>query len=476
MMKSKFVETLSHSKNYLIAEMATAGLAIITIPIFTRLFTPEEYGLVAVFRAYVVIFVPILSINAFTSISRYYYEKSDDFDEFLGSTMILTGSAISINLVLLIVFYDKLVDLFNVPHIIPILITVNAINLILSSMYMQILIPQKRSKEVAVIRIISAYLAVTLSIILVFNIDENKYMGQIYGIIIVGFGFSVYYFYKILQIAKLKLVKKHTKYITGYSLPLLPYALSGVILAIFDRIMINNIEGSGSAGLYSLAYNIALILIMVVTATNSAVGPEFFDLMDSNNNDRLDLLIRRIQSVISIAGLTIMFFADEIITILAEESYHEAVDVIPIVIIGIIFYSMFAVYGRYIGYSKKTIYSSVTILIAGISNIVLNSLFIPKYGYIAAAYTTLVSYLILFLITWFVVKFQLNLNPTALWIILKPTILLLILFLVYLLMLNFTNFYILRFIIKILLLAIFSLSLFMKDIKILIEQNSTTIS
>ena len=85
-----------------------------------------------------------------------------------------------------------------------------------------------------------------------------------------------------------------------------------------------------------------------------------------------------------------------------------------------------------------------SILIDGTINIILNAMFVSGYGYIAAAYTTLISFFILFIITWFVVNFRLKLNPTALWIIFKPTILLVVSFGFYLLMLNFVIIYVLR--------------------------------
>ena len=86
---SDFYETLKHSKNYFSANLATKAIAFISIPIFTRLLTQADYGIIAVFTAYVGILTVILSFNSHYAVSRYYYEKKDDFDEFLGTTIIL---------------------------------------------------------------------------------------------------------------------------------------------------------------------------------------------------------------------------------------------------------------------------------------------------------------------------------------------------------------------------------------------------
>ena len=73
---SDIYDTLKHAKNYFSADVATKAIGFISIPIFTRLFTQEDYGIVAVFSSYVGIMTVILSLNSYTAVSRYYYEKT----------------------------------------------------------------------------------------------------------------------------------------------------------------------------------------------------------------------------------------------------------------------------------------------------------------------------------------------------------------------------------------------------------------
>ncbi len=67
-------ETLKHSKNYLSANVANKAIIFISIPIFTRLFSEADYGIVATFTAFVGIMTVVLSLNASSAINRYYYE------------------------------------------------------------------------------------------------------------------------------------------------------------------------------------------------------------------------------------------------------------------------------------------------------------------------------------------------------------------------------------------------------------------
>ena len=168
-------------------------------------------------------------------------------------------------------------------------------------------------------------------------------------------------------------------------------------------------------------------------------------------------------------ALGLILFAREIVIILADEKFHSALSVVPIVVIGYVFYGMYIVYGMYTGYKKKTIFTSIITVTAGISNIILNAIFLPKYGYIAAAYTTVVSYFIMFLLALLVDKVVLKQRITPLWMIWKPTLIMFgfIAFAYYLNTLSLGT--ILFFSLKLVLLALFIIIVFYKEIGKLIH-------
>ncbi len=466
--KSDIFETIKHSQNYFLAQIVTTGLAFISIPIFTRLFTQEDYGVVAVFNAYIAIAIIILSANSFTSVGRYYFEKESDFNEFLGTTLILTSIIFSISMVLFLLFYSQIASLMKLPDLVPILIIPASIFIIANSIYFQIIQPQRRSLESAVISILQGSFSLVLAIILVLLLKENRYLGKMWATLLVGFIFSLYYLVQIIRYSKLSFKKNHVYYILTYSIPLIPYALSGTILAYFDRIMINDAIGAAPAGIYSLGYNIAMLLAMVISATQTALMPDFFDFLNTKQFQRLDALVNKVFSIITLAALGLILFSKEIVLIMADVKFHEGLVVVPIVVVGYVFFGMFTVYIRYIDYMKKTYYSSLIMILSGIVNIVLNFTLIPQFGYIAAAYSTVVSYFLLFLMTWIVSKFILKQKLTPLWKIWKPTTLLFIYFsFYYLLSLVITDFFFQIFV-KLIVLTIFFVTVFHREIKLLL--------
>jgi len=444
-------------------------MAFISIPIFTRLLTQADYGILAIFSAYVGIFTIILSLNSYTSVGRYYFEKKNDFGEFVGTTLIFVGLIFSLTVPIYVLFYEQIANLIQLPGLLPIYLVFVCLFTVIYSMYYQIIAAQKKSKEAATISILRGYIGFGIAVLFVYLLKKNRYLGQIWATLLIGLIFSVYFIIKISKYIKLKFKIKHFKYIVNYSFPLIPYALSGIILAQFDRIMINNIIDTASAGLYSLGNNIGMLLLMVIGATQTALMPDFFKFLDNKEYNRLDFLVKKIFSIVAISALGLVLFAQAIGIILADKKFHAGLQVVPIVVVGYVFYEMFTIYGRYIGYKKRTIYGTIIALTAGISNIVLNAIFIPMYGYIAAAYTTVASYSIMFLLTWIVAKFVLKQRITPLWMIWKPT-LIMFGFIAFACFLNTLGLNAILFIfIKLILLALFSFIIFHKEIRTILH-------
>lgn len=466
---SDIFETLRHSKNYFFANVATNALGFISIPIFTRLFTQEDYGIIAVFASYVGIMTVILSLNSYTAIDRYYYEKTDDFGEFIGTSFIFVGLILCVSVIVYVLFYQQINSLIKLPGLLPIYLLFACLFAIIRSIYAQILVPQKKSKEFAIINVLNGYIGFAIAILFVYLLKENRYLGRIWATLLIGFIFSIYYIKEISKYLKFNFKIGHIKYIANYSIPLIPHALSSIILAQFDRIMINNIINTASAGLYSLAYNVGMLMLLFIYSITPALLPDFFKLVDNKEYNRLDVLFEKIFLIVTTVALGLILFAREIVIILADEKFHSALSVVPIVVIGYVFYGMYIVYGMYAGYKKKTIFTSIITLTGGISNIILNAIFLPKYGYIAAAYTTVICYFIMFLLALLVDKVVLKQRITPLWLIWKPTLIMFgfITLTYYLNALSLGT--ILFFSLKVVLLGLFSGIVFYKEIAKLIH-------
>lgn len=457
---NSFFEMLMHSKNYFIGMIATKAMAFISIPVMTRILTPEEYGIVNVFNSYVLVLSVVFTLNSFVALGRYYFEGKDDLNEFFG-TLIIFNSVTLFGIFFLIKFSSSWLSSFlRIPIETLIFIIPFVFFYIFSSWYEQLYIPLKKSKQIAFRSSLEAYLVFFISIGIIFLLKEKKYLGPIYSKCAIGVAFLIYYIKVLKKFIKITFKLDAIKYSLHYALPLLPYSLSGIILAQFDRIMVGKYSGSENAGLYSFAYNIGMLLTIVIASLNKAWMPDFYELMNKKDQDTINKNIRRMFKVILICALFLILFAREIGIVLASEKFHSSLHIIPIIVIGYVFYAIVPFFLWNIEYYKKNIYTSIITIISSIVNIVLNAIFIPKFGYVAAAYTTVFSYLLLALLGWLVSILILKVKTVSLlFFVIQLLLFSFFVFIYYLIDLSQIN-YLLKIIFKLFWGAMFSLFLF----------------
>ncbi|WP_459997235.1 oligosaccharide flippase family protein, partial [Marinitoga arctica] len=130
--------------------------------------------------------------------------------------------------------------------------------------------------------LINALLNVVLSIWLLLIIENNKYIGRIYGDLLSKLILSSILFLIIVIKGKKLLWPKAWKYSLLIGVPLILHNLSGIVLTQFDRLAIQKIIGAEKVGLYSYAYTLGMIPLIILGATNLAWVPWFYDRMYEN--------------------------------------------------------------------------------------------------------------------------------------------------------------------------------------------------
>jgi len=73
------IEFIIHSKNYLSAEILVMAFGLATVPIFTRLMVPSEYGILSIFISFSSVFSVLLELNVKAGILRYNHEETKDY-------------------------------------------------------------------------------------------------------------------------------------------------------------------------------------------------------------------------------------------------------------------------------------------------------------------------------------------------------------------------------------------------------------
>lgn len=419
---AEFKEILKHGANYLIANLATKALAFISIPVYTHLLSTDDFGMVNIFLGVAGILSSILTLCADQAVSRYYFDKKDeeDFKKFVGVSSMVAIVVFAINSTSLVLLARPFSHLTKVTNLmIYLLIPYTLINVI-GLTYEQIYTPMRQSKKIAMSSLLRAYIGFSLAVGFILLFKQHKYLGQILGLLAGGLIMTIIWIKGISKYFLWSFDKNHLRYILKFSIPLIPYALSGVIIEQFGKIAIGSTHSISEAGFYSLALTISGLVGIVTAVTHQTWAPYYFEYMNAADYIGHDRDIDRIFRVTVVAAMGISTFGLEIGTILASKQFTSSLYLIPIFSYGFVFHQFSYVYMRNFSFVHKTLYSSIVVITAGIFNILLNIIVIPKFGEIGAATAFSLSYICMGFLAWWVNKYVIKCHGTPLITLLRP--------------------------------------------------------
>lgn len=406
-MKNKGNRVLMSGIWYTVSSIAIRGVAIITTPIYTSMLSTSDYGTANTFNSWIEIFNIFTCLCVVYSIGRAKIDFKDKFDEYLSSLQGLSSSFAAIVLLLAFLFREQLSAWmkYEVP-----LIIVLFVYLVISPSVEYALQKYRyeyKYKENIWISLIICIGTVSMSILLMFVFNDQRYIGKIIGSIITTFLLGLWFYIRILKNGKSFYNKEYWEYALKIGLPMIPHALALVVLAQVDRIMIRDICGESDAGLYTFGYGFATLLSIFTNAIGQAWLPWFNEQLNEEKKDE----IRHNQKKLVILGcfLSIGFItvAPEALIILSPnaKAYWVAKWVIPPVALGTLAQYFYTNYVNVELFYKKTPIIAISSIAAAAVNYALNYFAIPRFGYLSAAYTTLISYLFLLLFHYITTRF-----------------------------------------------------------------------
>lgn len=379
-------------------------IVFITLPIFTRLMTPEQFGVYNIFYSWLDIMIVFSTFNLTYTCFHNALIKYNDQKGLTSSFQFLTTITTTIILVIYLLNTSFWNSIIGLPTILVFIMFVHLYAYPAFGFWATKQRFEFKYKGVTLITILMVILSTALGILGAVYSDykvEFRILASVSITAIVGVIFYVYNFYK----GKVFFKKEYWIYAFSYSIPLLPYYLSQVVLNSTDRIMINALTETSKAGIYGVAYSLAIVLTYLSTGVNSSLIPWTYKRLKTNNLLDIGKKINYIVFIIGMITLLLILIAPEILWVFTTEEYYDAIWIIPPVALStylIFLYGLFVNFQLYIGGNK---YVAIASILPAISNVILNYIFIPKYGYIAAGYTTLISYLLFTFINYGFMKY-----------------------------------------------------------------------
>lgn len=408
--KEKGSKVVKSSIWYTIANVSIRAVAIITTPIYTGMLTTADYGRANTFNSWIDVFNVFACLCVVYSIGRAKLDFPDRFDEYMSSLQGLSSSFGFILLVLAFIFRESLSGWIH--YEVPLAVGLFAYLCVAPSVeyMMQKCRYEYRYKENILISVITCVGQVALSILLMLLFNDRRYIGKILGVMLPTAIMGVVFYIRFIVKGKVFYNREYWTYALKIGLPMIPHALALILLAQMDRIMIKGICGDGDAGLYIFGYSFATLLMIFTNAIGQAYLPWFNETLFDGERDR----IRQIQKKLVLLGCFLSFgfiaVSPEALMILSisNNSYWIAKYVVPPIVLGTLAQYFYTNYVNVEIFCKKTSIIAMGSCLAALINYILNYAFIPRFGYIAAAYTTFASYIVLMLMHYIMVRFVLK--------------------------------------------------------------------
>lgn len=380
---------------YTFSTVLQRGVSVLVVPLYVRLLTTSEYGNYSLFQSWNNIILIFATLNLYCGVFTKAMVDHDSDRERYTSSMQGLNTVIAIAVYVLYMVFGKVTSIkFNIP--INETLFLLAFYIVYPSIYYWMTRQQVQYRYVKMVSVslLMSFLTPVVSLILLYTTNLRE-RALIYGYVIVQSIFGlVFYFIGGLK-GKCFYIKKYWIDALKFNIPLIPHYLSLIVLAQADRIMIGSFCGGEKAGIYSFAYQIALIMNIITNGINTALQPWLYGNLKNHNVTEVKDRINLICIFVGILTLIAILISPEIVHIMGTREYYEAIIIIPAVALSV--YCTFC-YGLYVNvefYYAATKFVMIASMVGASLNILLNYIFIRLFGYVAAGYTTLACYFVL---------------------------------------------------------------------------------
>lgn len=402
---------LVHVSHYSLASLLTTLAGLVSFPLLTRIFSVADYGVMSLVGASVTIAVALGKLGVQQAVLRFHSEIRAGKRPFtlqqLSSTTLFGMVATGLVAAGLVFAATRLAP--------PGVLGDQRVRALLAIMCVAIVMQVVGSTLVNFTR---AEMRTTL--LLVYQVGK-KYLGLaliLIAVFLVARSLTAFYvataLTETLAVVVLGLVlfrrgglpsprpdqfsRPLFKEMLAFGIPMMfGYELSGIVLAVGDRYVIEGLVGAEPLGLYTAAYNLCeYVQLVLIASVGQAIMPIYMQMWEQKGRDATAAFVdQSLRSYVLFGAPVIAGVAavgPELLPALASSKYADASVVLPWVIAGMVVDGTNAMVGAGLFIERRTRRIMAIIMSCAALNIGLNLVLIPRIGIVGSAIATLVSY------------------------------------------------------------------------------------
>ena len=384
-----------------LTNLILAFRGLILLPIISKIIGPSGYGIWALVGVTLGLVAPIYEMGLTTSFIRFIAAEKDkrEIQEGFFSVFFVMICCSSVIALLLLYLSNPLSNLFFGGADAALIVQITAIIVPFSAMstgcsgYFIAFRQMKTYSLFTIAQNFGEFVLIAGSVLSGFGI-----IGIVFSLLVVRVLTSSIALYIILSQIGIKRPNfSHLKSYLKFGLPLLPTNIFAWVTELSDRYIIGYFLGITSVGIYSVGYGLVGFIRSFRVPLTHVLGPTLSKSYDEGKNIETQAYLRySLKYFLTLAipcvfGLSLL--GKQILRIFTTSEFVSGYIVIPFVAIAILLYGVYATTGaQVLKLAKKTKVLGSIWCIAGLANLGLNIVFVPRFGIFAAAATTLFSY------------------------------------------------------------------------------------
>lgn len=385
-------------------------IVYISMPIFTRLMTTEQYGIYTLYCSW----SEIIFLFTTLSISVNIYNKcvikfKKDIWKFTSSILCVPLIFSMIILLIVITLKKSVYQIIQLPIELIVLILLDSI---FTPAFNYWAINERfdyKYKKIVILSLLQTVLNPILGFFMLKYIN-NSGIIRCLSIVVANLIVNVPIFIMIIYKGKCLFNWKNFRYVLVNSVSLLPHYLSQVLLNQMDRIMIGNLCGVNYSAIYSIAYSVSLASLIINRAINDAFVPWLYNGLAKRKLKDISKTVNVLLICIALMNYLVILIGPEIVHILGPREYYKAIWIIPPVALSSYLLFLYSLFCNIEFYFEVNKYMTVVSVLVALINYVTNLYFIKRVGFIAAGYTTLFCYMLFASLHFIVMKKTLKEN------------------------------------------------------------------
>ncbi len=402
MMLRKTVKELgNHSFIYLLGSTASAFASILLLPVYTRFLSKADYGILEIIDSARYLLVHILLVGFMPAMTKFYKEAdSENTQKDVISTSLWCIFCSALIWAICLYWFDKpsaraLLGGVEFVAYIDLGITLLFIQVVLTTGNNYLYIRKKSTLFLAIsLSRLGMNIAVNLYCLMVLRLGAKGMLyGELFSTGIIGILLVAYLMKQNGVHFRVKLLGRMLK----FGLPFVPNMLSAVLMHRVDRYLLQKFTSLSAVGIYGLGYRFPFMLNSLLLDSFGRIwySSVMYEVAkQKNSRETYAKVTTYFMTIYMICQYILIVMAPTVMRLFAAPEYFAAWVVVQIIGLGLCFYSIytFLVIGAYI--KSKTWYLPISYLLSACINIVLNWYFLPRYGYVAAAWNTAITYFV----------------------------------------------------------------------------------